>query len=480
MNNDLSSYFEDPEFKDILAKYEGMVESHTPTYFDAEELTDIAEYYAYLNEEQKAEKAIELALQLHPSNTDVLIFKSRSLAIKGKLKEAYQIADLIEDTSDREVKFLKADLLMEEKRIDDAELIFEELAETEEESLDVLLDIAMTYMDTNQKEYALKWLEKIRQKGINETNNQTFRDAWCDFCMTFGEPEKAIQAFQLSLDKHPYSTRHWNGLAKCYLAQSANIQAHEAVDFALAIDENNEEALEVKGFCYLQDENQIEAINIFKRILPTTKTKSRIYALIAKSYMELENTVEVLNTCMEWLKQCPKLTDFEKSEIYSYIAMCYSHLEKPEEGMKYIDEAIRINPFYRGGILQKGMLHLQLKEKENAKKLFQKALSLSPDDEQIEVLYSIANCYFFLKEYEDTINCCENIIYNYPNEKLEALLINASCYYELNHPDKCLNYIAQALKINEHQFDESILKDKRFSAMFADLTKLTEILNNQK
>ena len=54
MNNDMSSYFEDPEFKDILAKYEGMAESHTPTYFDAEELTDIAEYYASQNEEQKA------------------------------------------------------------------------------------------------------------------------------------------------------------------------------------------------------------------------------------------------------------------------------------------------------------------------------------------------------------------------------------------------------------------------------------------
>ena len=54
MNNDLSSYFEDPEFKDLLAKYEGMAESHTPTYFDAEELTDIAEYYAGQGEEKKA------------------------------------------------------------------------------------------------------------------------------------------------------------------------------------------------------------------------------------------------------------------------------------------------------------------------------------------------------------------------------------------------------------------------------------------
>ena len=44
MNNDLSSYFEDPEFKEALEKYEGMVKNHTPAYFDADELTDIAEY----------------------------------------------------------------------------------------------------------------------------------------------------------------------------------------------------------------------------------------------------------------------------------------------------------------------------------------------------------------------------------------------------------------------------------------------------
>ena len=35
MNYDMSSYFEDPEFKEALAKYEGMVENHTPAYFEA-------------------------------------------------------------------------------------------------------------------------------------------------------------------------------------------------------------------------------------------------------------------------------------------------------------------------------------------------------------------------------------------------------------------------------------------------------------
>ena len=138
MNNDLSSYFEDPEFKEALEKYEGMVKNHTPAYFDADELTDIAEYYASKGRQIEAEAAIDFALQLHPNDTDALIFRARSLAMKGRLDEAYMVMDLIEDRSDREVRFLKADLLMEEKRMEEADHVFEELAAYEEGKLETL------------------------------------------------------------------------------------------------------------------------------------------------------------------------------------------------------------------------------------------------------------------------------------------------------------------------------------------------------
>ena len=282
MNNDLSSYFEDPEFKDLLAKYEGMVENHTPTYFDAEELTDIAEYYASIGKEQDAEAVIDFGLHLHPTNTDILVFKSRSLCIKGRLNEAYKVMNLIEDPTDREVRFLKADLLVEEKRMEEADAIYKELAESEEESLEVLLDIFLNYMDVHQKEYAKKWLDKIREKGFNENNSQKFRDAWCDYCMTFGYPEKAVKAFQISLDELPYSINHWNGLAKCYLAQMNTEQALEAVDFSLAIEEDNLEAKEIKAYCFTQNGNQEEAITLCKQVLPITKNPTHIYALLVK------------------------------------------------------------------------------------------------------------------------------------------------------------------------------------------------------
>ena len=188
MNNDLSSYFEDPEFKEALEKYEGMVKNHTPAYFDADELTDIAEYYASKGRQIEAEAAIDFALQLHPNDTDALIFRARSLAMKGRLDEAYMVMDLIEDRSDREVRFLKADLLMEEKRMEEADHVFEELAAYEEGKLETLIDIILAYIDANQEALAKKWIKHVGETydlASLSQKNQKFRDLLCDFYITF-------------------------------------------------------------------------------------------------------------------------------------------------------------------------------------------------------------------------------------------------------------------------------------------------------
>ena len=56
-------YFEEPEFKDILARYESARESGTNFYMGADELTDVAEYYSMvMHDEDRANEAIELAL----------------------------------------------------------------------------------------------------------------------------------------------------------------------------------------------------------------------------------------------------------------------------------------------------------------------------------------------------------------------------------------------------------------------------------
>jgi tetratricopeptide (TPR) repeat protein len=142
------------------------------------------------------------------------------------------------------------------------------------------------------------------------------------------------------------------------LAQNDFEKAHEALDFSLAIDENNVEALETRGYCFVQTECYEEALEILRNLLPNSKAPSRIYALISRCYLALEMLTEVKATCLEWLQKCTKQTGFEKAEIFNYISMCCSNLHQPEEGMQYIDAALNLEPSFRRAILQKGMLYL--------------------------------------------------------------------------------------------------------------------------
>ena len=95
MKDQFASYFEKPEFKRTLAHYEEMLRSGDTRYFEATELTEIAEYYAMNGDSQRAEAALDYALRLHPDNLDALIFKARARLINGHLNEAFNIAETI-------------------------------------------------------------------------------------------------------------------------------------------------------------------------------------------------------------------------------------------------------------------------------------------------------------------------------------------------------------------------------------------------
>ena len=46
MKDNFAQYFDKPEFQQLLKRYEEMLSSDRTLYFEATELTDIAEYYA--------------------------------------------------------------------------------------------------------------------------------------------------------------------------------------------------------------------------------------------------------------------------------------------------------------------------------------------------------------------------------------------------------------------------------------------------
>lgn len=59
MNYDMFFYFEDLEFKEVLVKYEGMVENYIFVYFEVDELIDIVEYYILKGRYKDVDKVID-------------------------------------------------------------------------------------------------------------------------------------------------------------------------------------------------------------------------------------------------------------------------------------------------------------------------------------------------------------------------------------------------------------------------------------
>jgi tetratricopeptide (TPR) repeat protein len=101
------------------------------------------------------------------------------------------------------------------------------------------------------------------------------------------------------------------------------------------------------------------------------------------------------------------------------------------------------------------------------------------DDEQSEVLYNVANSYFFLQMYPQVIEWCEKIIQGYPNEQMEALYLTACSYFHMLDIETCMKYLTQIWKLSNNCFEEEYLNDKRFKHMFEVLeTLLNEQMNN--
>lgn len=455
MRNDFSSYFEEPDFKQILAKYEGMVKSHTPVYFDTDELTDLADYYIYIEQEEEANKVMEYSLQLHPNNTDALIYKIRTLYFKGNKKEAQQLFELIEDTTDREVMFLKAELLIEERKYKEAEFIYQELAEAEGESLQILSDIVICYIDVNNKEYARHWLSKIENKGYNQENSQTYRDLWSEYCMTFDNPKDAEKALLISVDKHPYSIKHWNGLAKCYIAQSRIEKAHEAVDFSLAIDENNQESCEVKAYCYMQEGNFETALNIYEQIFHNhCKNKDRILTQLANCYANLGKFNNAIECYVSWLTEYPKMSNYEKAEIYRFMSDCYCHLGNFEQGMKYIELSLELDPLQLDSTIQKASVFLNTGDYPSAECIFQKAETMCPEDEQEDLFYTIVFSYLCFKQCKNAIDWCKKAMYKFPKSFRRWVVPLAYSYFQIGDRSNGSIYLREAIELhNTYQLD---------------------------
>lgn len=272
---DFLAYFNQPEFKELLNKYEAMLSSGHRYFFEADELTDIAEYYATNHQEERANSAIEYALTLHPDSVDPLVFKSRTEMLNGRLDRAKQIADSINDQTDREVIFLHAEIMLCDITVDPENVssYLEDQLQIEKDDFEdcytLALDVVDLFMDYNVYTIALRWgkqmLNYASKARLSDTISARNKVAIC--LRECNQIKEAITLFNEILDEDPYYAKAWYNLGIAYYEQEEYNDAIDAMNYALAIEVDFMDAVFWKGKSYASLGNHDEANRCYERCL---------------------------------------------------------------------------------------------------------------------------------------------------------------------------------------------------------------------
>lgn len=371
------SFFHEEEFKKNLALYEQMIQGGRSVYLEADELTDIAEYYLIKGQKEKAMQCIEYALNIHPDSVDPLIFLARQKMFNGEMEAARAIRDSITDQKDREVIFLNAELLLREQRDEEAHQYLMHWAETEEEEEELPMfayDCACLFVDYNILEYAVQWGKMALEK---EPNNEKFLKLKAEILLAANQPQKAIDILNKVLDDNPYNISAWHTLGDAYFACEDYAKTLETADFALAINEHDEYATLLKANCRFHQQLFEEAHRLYTAYLQEYKTSEIPYLFDGVCLLTLERYEEALQQLLH-AEELAQGYSQEQLHIFANIADVYSSLHRIEKAFEYVDKAKEINPDYDAD-LYKGHIMMENNRKEEGLAYYERYIRQYPN-----------------------------------------------------------------------------------------------------
>lgn len=377
MRDQFASYFDKPEFKQLLTRYEEMQAGDRPYYFEATELTDIAEYYAMQGDSREAEVALDYALRLHPDNLDALIFKARARLINGHPTEARHILDSITDQSDREVMFLRSELLLSAQQYSQAEALLRALIEEENYEADTYADIIDLLVDNEQNDMANLWIEEAIRRY---PDNKTLTESAAYSHARQERFDEAITLYNRLLDIDPYSTLYWEELGKIYFRREEYDKAIEAFEFVIAI--NGDEcyyALYAVANCYFNLGNYERAEEYYHTIHERYPETVDPLFHMGMCRVNRGDDEAALDYFTQALGTIPEGSE-EQAQIYSQMSLIFSRMGLHAKAATYTDEALKIYPDNAELIIMKGHELLCQGQYEESSELFLHALDLNADN----------------------------------------------------------------------------------------------------
>lgn len=435
-------YFDSKEFRDILTSYEESIKSGQPIFMDVDDLADIADFYNYTGEREKASAVIEFALEMNPGATIPLVFKAREALENENIEKAKAFAEEITDKEDPDYKYLKAEILIAQNLIDEADDYLRSYFRTvdHDEHEDFVLDVVNLYLDYGVNGKAYEWM--MRAKGQKSSE---YKELMARTLFGLGEFSKSAHLFNELIDQNPYSKRYWNALAS---AQFMNEEFNDSVissEYAIAIDPEDPDGLLTKANCLYRLNKYEEALKYYERYcnhVPDDEFGLLNQGTCMVNMSRYEDAVELLQKALDIAPtNSPYLV-----QIYQEIAFAYSAMKMPDKATEYIDQTDAIECDHIDMEVLRGHILLENGRYEEAEKKFQKAIIESQNDPN--VILRIMVSLYDNKYLEASYTMFKRFFEIMDDDFNEGYSYMALCCWDMKRVNEFMHYLKIAIERN--------------------------------
>lgn len=439
MREGARDYSKDPSLKKILDKYHSMRAEGKTAYFDVEEFCAMADYYNGICDAKQADAIVEYALKIHPNNSELLTLKAHSLVFTDRLDEAEALLEQIPGKQDYEYMLTMAELHLAKDEEAEAKAWVEKLYEQEPETY-TALDIAEIYISYGVQKEAERWLLVA---GPDDSDDWEIVQTYTKFYFASGGFKKVESILVRRLDGDPYNLEAWQMLIRCRILLGEIEKAQADMEFAMAIDDQNPDNMELQGNLYLQTEEYDKAAACLKRAeaLQPDKTLAR-YSLM-NLYAMQKRFPEAMPYC-DIVIAGNTLGGVDLSRVYQIRANAHLQLADYEGAVSDIQKGLECDPRNDGLYLLAGRVCLHNKLPEAAKEAFLQAEKYS--DDMYDTKLDIGGYYVSEGYYEEAVKLFLQMLDEF--SKADSVVTSyylAYCYYMLDQKSEIDKYLIQCL-----------------------------------
>lgn len=319
--------FQSNDISKSKSKFESMLEKNEFSFMEASELEDLYQFYWIHSKKDLCNELLDFAIEIHPFNPVFYEYKFNQLVYNEQYQKALE---WIEYTIDHfphhpEILMLKGIALRKLHLFHDAIDWYHNILHLSTEKAEIYQALGMCHYALNQKDFAIHYILKALEEKNEDVQFSIFNQIVTAFDFELG-----VELLNKFIDNDPFHAEAWYYLALVYYYNGGYQEAIQAIDYAIAIQNDNMEYYLQKVEILISFQQFEEATQVLFEVLPLDKENETIYFYLGVCYQNLEKFDEG----RKYFKKCIDLDD-TYFDAYDGLADCLYELERYQEALYY-------------------------------------------------------------------------------------------------------------------------------------------------